>query len=467
MAKAQNKEKVPGSFRDPDGFVFSQDGEIYRQINLKGKINFDLLHSSGLYQALVFKNWLISHAVVSEFSSNDQDYYKIIKPEGLLFVSHPYEWSFSQLKDAALLTLDIQKEAILHGMSLKDASAYNIQFNIASGKALFIDTLSFEKFVENKTWSAYGQFCQHFLAPLALMAYSDIRFGQFLRFHIEGFPLDLAWKLLPKSAYLHSGLFTHIYLHSKAQLVFADSKVRSARSRNRMTNNQHLGILDSLRRSISKLRYMKNSTEWENYYEDTNYSETAFNHKKTLVSKFISRSNPNFVWDLGGNTGEFSRLASNLGIPTISFDIDPNAIEKNYLISKKTNNPNIVPLILDLNNPSPDLGWNNEERPSIFNRKSPDTVLALALIHHLAISNNLPLNYLAQFFSRISPWLIIEFVPKNDSQVQRLFYSREDIFPNYSVEGFEAAFNSHFSVIEKASIQDSERTLFLMKRLRP
>ena len=224
--KAINNKKIPGSFRDPEGFVFSLDGEIYRQINAKGQHNYDQLMSSGLYEKLVSNNWLIAHSEVKIQAPEEKNYYKIIKPEVLLFISYPYEWSFSQLKDAALLTIDIQKEAISHGMSLKDSSAYNIQFDVALGKAIFIDTLSFEVFDENSPWSAYRQFCQHFLAPLALMTYSDIRFNQLLRTNIDGIPLDIAWKILPNLSMFQPGLFTHIYLHSKAQIAYENTKVR-------------------------------------------------------------------------------------------------------------------------------------------------------------------------------------------------------------------------------------------------
>jgi len=465
MVKAINNKKIAGSFRDPEGFVFSLGGEIFRQINAKGKANYDQLMSSGLYETLVTKSWLIAHSEVKIQAPEEKNYYKIIKPEVLLFISYPYEWSFSQLKDAALLTLDIQKEAISHGMSLKDSSAYNIQFDVASGKAIFIDTLSFEVFNENSPWSAYRQFCQHFLAPLALMAYSDIRFSQLLRTNIDGIPLDIAWKVLPNWSIFLPGIFTHIYLHSKAQIAYANTKVRPTQRGTRMTKTQHLGILDSLQRTVSRLKRKNDRSEWGKYYTETNYDETAFAHKKSLVNDFISSTKAKFVWDIGGNTGEFSRLASQKGIPTISFDIDPIAIEKNYLTSKRENEPNILPLLLDLTNPSPNLGWNNKERMSIFERRLPDAVLALALIHHLAISNNLPLGHLAQFFSRISPWLIIEFVPKSDSQVQRLFLSRKDIFPDYSKKGFETAFTVYFSIQESVNVRNSERKLYLLKRL--
>ena len=462
--KVSNEGKLAGSFRDPEGFVFSKNGKIYRQINKIGQANFDLLIDSGLYETLANKEWLVRHEEVNVDSPSSLSAYKIIKPEEILFISYPYEWSFSQLKDAALLTLDIQKEAISHGMSLKDSSAFNIQFNPVSGKAVFIDTLSFEALREGRPWTAYRQFCQHFLAPLALMAFTDVRLSMLMRVHIDGIPLDLAWKLLPTRAFLRLGLFTHLFLHSKAQQRYADAKIDSGKLSTGMTKTQQLGVLDSLKSTVSNLRWNPMGTEWGEYYEQTNYGGEAFEHKKQIVSAYIEKVKPKTIWDMGANTGVFSRLASEKGIRTISYDVDASAVEQNYLQAKTQNSLYLLPLLLDLTNPSPNLGWNNQERLSIRERGEPDLVMALALIHHLAISNNLPLTGLAKFFGQLSQWLIIEFVPKNDSQVEKLLLSREDIFPEYTIEGFEKAFAEYFATRDVKDIRDSNRRLYLMRR---
>ena len=462
--KVSNEGKLAGSFRDPEGFVFSDKGKVYRQINKIGQANFDLLIDSGLYNTLANKEWLVEHEEVNLNSPSSQAAYKIIKPEEISFISYPYEWSFSQLKDAALLTLDIQKEAISHGMSLKDSSAFNVQFNLISGKATFIDTLSFEALREGQPWTAYRQFCQHFLAPLALMAFTDVRLSKLMRVHIDGIPLDLAWKLLPTKAFLRLGLFTHLFLHSKAQQRYANAKIDSGNLSKGMTKTQQLGVIDSLKNTISNLKWSPKGTEWGKYYEQTNYGSHAFEHKKQLVSAFIELLQPKTLWDLGANTGVFSRLASEKGIRTISYDVDASAVEQNYLQAKTQNSAYLLPLLLDLTNPSPNLGWNNRERLSIRERGEPELVMALALIHHLVISNNLPLPDVAQYFSQLSQWLLIEFVPKNDSQVEKLLLSREDIFPDYTIEGFEKAFAEYFAIRDEKDIRDTNRRLYLMQR---
>jgi len=191
-----NSGIVASSFRDPSGFVFWQDGAIYRQINTIYKEDYDRLMTSGLHKALVEEGLIVSHEEVALQSAAPQVAYKVIRPDQVPFISYPYEWSFSQLKGAALATLRIQRKALDFGMSLKDCSAYNMQF--MKGKPVFIDTLSFEKYQEGSPWVAYRQFCQHFLAPLALMSHRDSRLGQLLRIHLDGVPLDLASKLLPR-----------------------------------------------------------------------------------------------------------------------------------------------------------------------------------------------------------------------------------------------------------------------------
>lgn len=460
LKKLKISKNILGSFRDPDGFLFYQDGLIYRQVNIDYKINYDHLLSSGLYKSLVDADLLIPHMEVDFEGPLPEKCYKIIQPELIPFVSYPYEWSFSQLKHAALTTLEIQKRALDFGMSLKDCSAYNIQFR--KGKPVLIDTLSFEKYREGRPWVAYRQFCQHFLAPLALMSYKDIRLNQLFRIYIDGVPLDLASSILPFYSYFRFPILSHIHLHAKSQKHFADKALN--KSDHKMGHMSFLGLIDSLESAVTKLRWRIQSTEWAYYYENINYSSDALDHKKKLVSEFLEEINPKTLWDLGANVGMFSRIASNKGIQTISFDIDHAAVEKNYLECVKKGETNILPLLIDLTNPSPGIGWENQERMSLFERGPVDTVLALALIHHLAISNNLPLNKIADFFNQICASLIIEFVPKNDSQVQRLLSTRIDIFPDYSQIEFENEFSNYFDIKRSVRIINSERILFLMRK---
>jgi hypothetical protein len=460
MKKKPSNGSIPGSFRDPSGFLFSRDGTLFRQVNTVYKDDYEHLMQSGLYQALIERDLMVPHTEADVPPERGEGAYKVIQPERIPFISYPYEWCFTQLKQAALTTLEIQKTAFDFGMSLKDASTYNIQF--FKGKPVFIDTLSFEMYPEGEPWVAYRQFCQHFLAPLALMAYTDIRLNQLLRVYIDGVPLDMASTLLPFWTRLNFSLLSHLHLHSKSQSYFSDKSV--GKRRYKMRRVSFLGVISSLESAVRKLKWKAKGTEWADYYDDTNYTRGGFQHKQEIVSGFLERVQPANVWDLGGNVGVFSRIASDKQIPTISFDVDPSAVEKNYLECVKRGETHLLPLLLDLANPSPGVGWSNNERMALIERGPADAVLALALLHHLAISNNLPFGMIAEFLSGICRFLIIEYVPKTDSQVKRLLVVREDIFTDYTQEAFEAEFRKRFTIRESVPIKDSERTLYLMER---
>jgi len=462
IGRAAKPEPHAGSFRDPSGFLFTRDGVLYRQVNQVYAENYARLMESGLYEKLVKAGLLIPH-VESTLAPADKDLaFKVIRPERVPFISYPYEWAFGQLKDAALATLTIQKRALRSGMSLKDASAYNIQFY--QGRPILIDTLSFEVYKEGDPWVAYRQFCQHFLAPLALMAYRDVRLNQLLRIYIDGIPLDLASALLPGRTRWNLGLASHIHLHASAQKRYAEADVSEARRGRKMSKEALLGLVESLRTTVRKLEWKPAGTEWADYYTANNYSDAAFEHKKVLVEDWLTKIAPKTVWDLGANSGIFSRLAAGTGAYVVSSDIDPAAVEVNYRLVKDNKEQNLLPLVLDLTNPSAAIGWGNLERESFLQRGPAEVVLALALVHHLAIANNVPLGGIAEFFARCGEWLVVEFVPKSDSQVQRLLRSRLDIFDEYTRDGFEKAFSQWYMVKDSSAVRDSERWLYLMKR---
>ena len=452
------QKKISSSFRDPSGFLFLKNKILYRQINFFYKQHYDYFINSGLFKLLVEKKLLISHQENTLEKRFSDEAYKIIQPELIRFISYPYEWCFSQLKDAALATLKIQKYALEHGMVLKDASAYNIQF--VKGKPALIDTLSFEIYKEGEPWIAYRQFCQHFLAPLALMSYCDLRLAQLLRIYIDGIPLDLASSLLPFSSFLNPSIYAHIRLHARAQNRTATNANRSFF----LSKKGLFALIDNLEHSVLSLKWKLKATEWGNYYNQTNYSIEAIADKKEAIRTFLKNINPKKVWDIGGNTGLFSRIASTWGAETVCFDVDPAAIEKNYLEAKASQEENFLPLVLDLTNPSPAMGWANRERSSLQERGPADMIFALALVHHLVITFNIPFSDIAEFLSNIGKSLIVEFVPKEDSQLQRMLASSIKSFPGYTKENFENAFKKYFLIEKEKQIKDSKRIIYLMRK---
>ncbi|MEZ6091019.1 MAG: hypothetical protein R3C05_23960 [Pirellulaceae bacterium] len=410
----------PASYRDPAGCIYrSPSGQLLRQVNHAGASDYDMLMSSGLYERLVSTGQLVSHTETEDEPCDVEKAYKIIQPELLDFISYPYEWAFSALKAAAVLTLDIQETALKHSMTLKDASAYNVQFR--GHQPVFIDTLSFEAYQPGKAWDAYGQFCRHFLAPLALIHSRGVEMGKVQSLYIDGVPLDYACKLLPKRTWLRPGTLMHLHLNSMLTRSYSDTSKPTQEKPNAKVTQQGLqNILQSLRKTVLSMRLPTRATTWADYYENNTYDENGQKEKLQAVSDFIESVNPRTVWDLGANTGLYSRIAANKGAHVVAFDIDHLCVERNYNECVSEQRTNLLPLHLDLTNPSPGIGWAHTERNSVTDRGPADAIMALALIHHIAISNNVPLELVAQYMHSIGRTLIIEWVPKHDPQVQRL-----------------------------------------------
>jgi len=450
------------SFRDPAGFVYEHAGVIYRQVEAGAADDYDALMSSGLYDHLVKEDLLLPHREVPPPTPAGAKAHRTLRPEPLRFISYPYEWCFSQLQDAALTTLAVQRAALRHGLVLRDASAYNVQFR--NGRPVFIDTLSFARYADGAAWAGYRQFCQHFLAPLALVAYRDARLLQLLRVHVDGVPLDLASNLLPWRAWRNVHLWLHIRVHAGFQRRYAGDTQSPARTR-RVDRRGLENLAAALERATRRLAWRPPRSEWSDYYRGDSYDETSEAHKRALVEAHLDAIRPALVWDVGANTGAYSRLAAQRGIETLAFDVDPVCVEQSYRRARSDGEAHLLPLLLDVNNPSPALGWAGVERASTFERAAADAVMALALVHHIAISNNVPLARIAEFFARLAPELVIEFVPKTDPKVAILLATREDVFPDYDEAGFERAFATRFEIAGKDRIDGSERTLYRMRRL--
>lgn len=468
----------PASFRDPGGTVYFRNGTLLRQINGgAAQNNYEHLMRSGLYDVLAEANLLVGHEQAGLAERYSDAAGVVIRPERVPFISYPYEWCFGQLKDAALLTLRVQRDALGFGMSLKDASAYNVQFWRGS-RPVLIDTLSFERYIEGTPWVAYRQFCQHFLAPLALIARGDARLGRLSQIGLDGVPLDLAARLLPSRCRLDPALLVHVYLHRRAQQRHASDAAPPLSGQ--VSREAFLGLLDSLEAGIRRLDWRPGGTPWADYYDDTNYDDAAFAAKKRLVARLFaaacSAAPVRRVCDLGANTGVFSRVASEQGVFTLSLDMDPAAVEKNYQACRASGEQNLLPLVQDLTSPSGGVGWAGEERAAFLARwtatqkqegsqdDSADVAFVLALVHHLAIGNNVPLAHVARLLSCVARFLLIEWVPGEDSQVKRLLARRpSDAFADYTEATFEAAFAAYFTIQERAPIPGTVRVLYLLR----
>ena len=472
-----NGGRIGSSFRDPSGFLFTSGGTLYRQVQPVYAPHYEHLRASGLYDALVAKAMLVPHDEADLALAAEPGAFRILRPERVPTVSLPYEWCFEQLRDAALLTLRIQQLAIEHGMVLKDASAFNVQFRGAA--PVFVDTLSFERLEEGRPWLAYRQFCQHFLAPLALQSLVDIRLRNLTRIYLDGIPLDLASQLLPRNTWLRPWAALHIHLHARSIARFASTS-RATNGAHAKTNGRGgtagvasrpvsraglAGLIAHLLGAVTALQWRPGDTEWADYEVSHGYDQTGHTAKREIVSRYLGQIRPSRVFDLGANTGEYSLLARSTGAAVVAIDGDPSAVERAYRRFAADHESGILPLWIDLANPSPAQGWAHGEWPSLEARGPADVVLALALVHHLAIGNNVPLSQVAAFLSRLGKKVVVEWVPKEDPQVQRLLRSREDVFTDYHEDGFAAAVRQFFDVDERTPVDSTGRVLYLLSTL--
>lgn len=450
---------VAGSFRDPAGFVFVRQGQLYRQVNRVYQEEFRTLIDSGLQAALSDDGLMIRHESVGELPADPANAYCVIRPDPVPFVSYPYEWSFSQLRDAALLTLAVQKRALAHGLALKDASAYNVQF--VRGRPVHIDTLSFARYREGEPWIAYRQFCEHFLAPLAACGLVDPRLGRTSIAQLDGIPLDLASALMPARSWLKPGLAMHLHLHARFQRGFSGAP--AAAGRTRVSRTGMLALIDSLERAIASISWRPSATAWSGYDADEAGGEYRA-RKLAAVQGCIAGRSLSLVYDLGANLGRFSRVAASGQGVVVAADADAVVVDANYRACREEGIRDLLPLVVDLANPGPGIGWNNEERIPFLRRARPDLVMALALVHHLAIGNNLPLARIAQMFRALCAELVIEFVPPSDFQAMRLLAARRGAVHEYSQAAFEGAFGAHYGAARAQVLSASGRALYHYRR---
>ena len=446
------------SFRDPAGFVFEYEGKFYRQVNQSYAVHYEHLKKSGLYDVLVKEKKLLSHTELEENFSHSAEWYKTLLPEQLGFISYPYEWCFEQWKDAALLTLELVKKSIAKEMILKDATPFNIQF--VGCNPVFIDTLSFEKYDESKPWIAYRQFVECFIAPLLLSKYHSQELLKMFSLYPQGIPLQLVAKLLPGKSIFNANVFLHINLPGK---LVSNRKKPSAKT-NHFTKNKLFNIISNLQSFVQSIHLTSSRTVWNNYYEETVLSNEYVEEKIKIVRQWLKEIPGNTVLDIGANTGLFAEAAVAEGKFTIAIDADLSCINLLYTECRKKKKKNLIPLCIDITNPSAAIGWDNKERTAFLSRTNADITMALAVIHHLAIGKNISLEQMAGTFSKLSPYLIIEFIPKTDPKVILLMQEREDVFTHYNEAYFIDVFGKQFNILKRMIVPGTERVLFVMRR---
>jgi ribosomal protein L11 methylase PrmA len=453
----------PGSFRDPKGHVFSRGTEILRTVNFAGAEGYERARDNGLLGTLQSKGRLIDTEELDPEMARacGLGAKHVLRHARLPFISYPYEWSFHALKDAALLHLDVILESLDRDVVLSDASAYNIQFD--GYRPLFIDVLSFQPYAEGTPWLGYRQFCEQFLNPLLLTALFGVSHHAWYRGSFDGIPTGDIARLFRLRDRFSLRLLSHVLLQAKLQRRSrTDAAAAGVAARKvRLSRHGYGAIVSQLRDWIAGLTPAGDAkTAWADYACSHSYAEGEYTAKQATVAAFCQRIQPKTLWDIGCNSGDFAATALRSGAGfVVGFDADPVALGKAYARAKD-GRLNFIPLYQDLASPSPNQGWNQEERRGIDRRRCANAVLALAVVHHLAIGRNVPLPDVVRWLVGLAPNGIIEFVPKSDPMVQIMLAARDDIFDSYNEEAFTQALRSRAAVIDRRQISATNRVLF-------
>jgi hypothetical protein len=384
--------------------------------------------------------------------------------ETIPFVSYPYEWTFGMLKDAALLHLDLLQAALDDGLTVKDGTAYNVQF--IGVRPTFIDVASFERLASGQPWSGYRQFCQTFLYPLFLEAYKNVPFHAFLRGRLEGISPRECARLMSLRDFLRPGVLTHVYLHARLEVnrSLNESDLKQALPRAGFNTSLIRNNASGLARTINRLNWNPADSKWSSYAECNTYTAADQRRKSEFVRNTVASVRPRLVWDLGCNTGDYSRIAAEHARCVVAMDADQLPLERLYQSLKSRPLPSghgmILPLVSNVADPSPNRGWRGQERKSLEERGLPELTLCLALVHHLVIDAGIPLRDLVGWLAGLKTQVVIEFVDRSDPMVQRLLRNRRDTCPDYDRQHFENCMNEFFAVVQSEQLESGTRTLY-------
>tara|TARA_B100000886_G_scaffold340066_1_gene307754 strand:- start:1206 stop:2597 length:1392 start_codon:yes stop_codon:yes gene_type:complete len=450
-----------GSFRDPAGRIFYYNDKVYRVLSNEGLERYRFLKKNNLLKQLIHKNYVIRTNQVTTQKLNLKDIPSkyVLEHDKVNYISYPYEWSFQQLKDAAIHHLNLHLYLLNNNATLIDASAYNIQF--VGHKPLFIDILSIKEYDDGEYWKAHKQFCENFLNPLILKSKKNINFNNWFKGNLEGITTKDLNSTLGIKDKISYNIFVQVvllnYLENKA--INSEIDIRKVKKK-KFPKNSYISILKNIRNLINSLKIKKEKTIWGDYSTNNTYKIKEENNKKKVVEQFSKKFKFKIIADLGCNDGVYSQICLANGCKqVIGFDYDLNSINKAFRHSKKMN-LNFLPLYLDASNPSPDHGWLQSERKGFMQRANFSGMLALAFEHHLAIAKNVPLDQVINFLTNIAPRGLIEFVPKDDYTVEKMISLKGDIFEHYNEENFKNILSRAAKIISEKIVSSSGRKIF-------
>ena len=451
------------SYKDSVARVVQKDGLFYRVLFKEYQLEYDHLMQSGLYAKLQLKGLLIAHEEVpnSTVTNHDQSVYKTLKPTQIQFQSYPFEWSYTQWKKAIIAFFQINQIALEYGMILKDATPFN--FYLTEGKAVMLDTSSFEFFKEGDKWNAYRQFCSEFLSPITLMHYNGQRWSRISRTHLRGLPLDFVSKQLPLKSWFNLNTLLHIHIHSK----YANAnKINSNKTKAGFSVEKLKSLIAMMQSNLQNWsKPYQFEKHWSEYYSKNIDSENYLAHKEQVITKWLKQIRPTTVLDLGANTGKFSMLAAQYAQKVIALESDDicvDIIEQQIQANKQKG---IDALVIELAETTPNLGALNKEFSSIYTRAKSQMIMGLAIVHHLHITSQLSLAQIAELFAIFSTkYLIVEFIPITDNKVQFLIKDKKINLLDYDEIQFHKALSNWFTIQESISLKDTDRSLHLLEK---
>ena len=388
----------------------------------------------------------------------------VLRHEAIPFVSYPYEWPWGMLRDAALLQLELLAAALGEGMILKDSSPYNVQWRGA--RPVFVDVGSFEELPEGEPWVGYRQFCMLYLYPLLFQAYRDVPFHPWLRGAIDGITPDQCASLLGGGDLRRPGVFTHVRMHARLESRHADraGEVRDELQAAGFKRELIEANVRGLQKLIGKLAWEPASTVWTEYGHDNSYSDEDGERKRAFVREVVAGGAFQLCWDLGCNDATYSRIALEGAGHVVAVDGDQGLVELVYRRLRDEGETRILPLTMNLADPSPNLGWRGLERRGLVERGRPDLVLCLALVHHIAISAGVPVGEWVEWLAGLGATLVIEFPTREDPMVRRLLAGRRPgANPDYELGHFEASLERAFVVDRRERLGSGTRVLFLAR----
>lgn len=459
-----------GSFRDPCGYVFRDGRRIVRAVMPRAADSFADVHDSGILKTLSDAGLMLPTLRIAA-SAEELALYPGARGETAAalyehprvpLISYPYEWVFSQLKEAALAHLDAQILALEEGFVFSDATAYNMQF--VDGRAVHIDAMSVRRYREGEAWGGYNQFCRQYLLPLLIEAWAGVGFQRLYRGSMAGIAFEDALAILPRRKLMTSmSGFLHVWMHGRAVIKESSNIGRDRAQAAKLPKARYGAILQQMRGFVAGLDSAKRpASYWKTYAAANSYSDGMRDTKLAFVRDWAGAARPGTVWDIGGNTGDFSLAALEAGAErAVILDADADSLEAAWRTRTKKGHKGLMPLYMDLGDPSPDMGWQQRERKGLGARAGgADGMIALAVIHHMCIAGNLPLEEVVDWFLSLAPTGVIEFVPKQDPMVQGLLEVREDVFDDYTTERCRALIAAKATITSEHVFEENGRTLF-------